>query len=79
MNLKKGKVLKLYPEQIVVAISLLTTEEKKKVARLVPDIARYARFQRLEVIREKNKDISPIKVQLDVDKFIRAIRTIGTF
>lgn len=79
MNLKKGKVLKLYPEQIVVAISLLTTEEKKKVARLVPDIARYARFQRLEVIREKNKDISPIKVQLDVDKSIRAIRTIDTF
>ena len=79
MNLKKGEVLKLYPEQIVVAISLLTTEEKKKVARLVPDIARYARFQRLEVIREKNKDISPIKVQLDVDKSIRAIRTIDTF
>ncbi len=69
------KTLKLYPEQIAVAISLLNDEEKKKVVKLVPDIGRYFRFQSLDAIREKNKRASPKKVSLDVDKAIKAIRT----
>lgn len=70
----KSKTLKLMPEQIATAISLLSRKEREKLIELVPDLGRSVRFRALDHIRRKSKDIPFAQVRSDVNKAVKAVR-----
>lgn len=72
--LKQTAYLKLLPEQIAVAISLLSEKEKKKLLKLVPDIERFVRFQSLDEIRYRNRNIPLKQASADIKEAIQSVR-----
>ncbi len=72
--LKQRAYLKLLPEQIAVAISLLSEKEKKKLLKLVPDIERFVRFQSLDEIRYRNRNIPLKQASADIKEAIQSVR-----
>lgn len=71
---KQRAYLKLLPEQIAVAISLLSEKEKKKLLKLVPDIERFVRFQSLDEIRYRNRNIPLKQASADIKEAIQSVR-----
>lgn len=71
---KQTKVLKLLPDQIATAISLLSDREKKRLLKLAPDIERYVRFQSLDAIRRKNKNMPLKQASIDIEEAIQSVR-----